>query len=214
MQHTLYFWPGMGSAIPESLFALAGIPVQMEQTFPFADDDEEHGKSRERLRAVNPLCQIPTIVTPDGTVMTESVAIAHYICETASNVQFAPLPGTPERPRFLRWLAFMGSSIYPTFVFSDQPKRWVSGEDAQKELRRSLDQFREDRWRQLEEEVSPAPFVFGPHPGALDIFIAVMTEWRPRRDWFNANCPKIANIASAVRTLPELEEVWRRNFET
>jgi GST-like protein len=54
--------------------------------------------------------------------------------------------------------------------------------------------------------VSRRPF------SALDLYIAVMTRWRPRRAWFAAHAPKLHGIALAAERVPEIAGVWRRNF--
>lgn len=45
-----------------------------------------------------------------------------------------------------------------------------------------------------------------------DVFIAVITEWRPRRSWYEDNGPKLAAVSSAVRVYTSLEAAWTRNF--
>jgi GST-like protein len=39
-----------------------------------------------------------------------------------------------------------------------------------------------------------------------------MTRWRPRRDWFAEQCPKLHAIALACDADPRLAPVWARNF--
>ena len=38
-----------------------------------------------------------------------------------------------------------------------------------------------------------------------------MTRWRPKRDWFKANAPKLHAIAERTDALPKLAEMWVRN---
>ena len=65
---------GCGNAIVESAFALAGIDFDYEEV-DYSDDSP----TRPRLLQFNPLGQVPTLVLPDGTVMSESAAIALHI---------------------------------------------------------------------------------------------------------------------------------------
>jgi len=46
----------------------------------------------------------------------------------------------------------------------------------------------------------------------MDIYIGVMTRWRPRRDWFAQHSPRLAELAQAVDVQPKLASVWKRNF--
>ena len=47
---------------------------------------------------------------------------------------------------------------------------------------------------------------------ALDIYVAVMTRWRPRRAWFKDYRPKLYAIAERVDQEPRLAEVWTHNY--
>ena len=55
------------------------------------------------------------------------------------------------------------------------------------------------------------PFL-GPRFSALDIYIAVMTRWRPRHGWFEAECPRLYAVALRADGEPCLAGVWRRYF--
>ena len=62
------------------------------------------------------------------------------------------------------------------------------------------------------ESEARAPWFLGERRSAIDLYLGIMTRWRPRRDWFKANAPRIAAIAERVDALPELQEVLKRNF--
>ena len=54
--------------------------------------------------------------------------------------------------------------------------------------------------------------LLGTRFSALDVYAKVMTHWRPRRDWFKDNCPKLMSVALAADKEPRLAKVWQRNF--
>src|SRR5690242_12745459 len=205
--YTLIGNPGWGSAIAEALLELAGLPYQVE--------DLEAGKApmeSKRLTSLNPLAQVPTLLLPEGTVVTESAAIALHIADRAPGANLVPAPGEATRDAFLRWLVFIVANVYPMYTVGDDPSRFVSGEAAQKELRASTDAYREKSWRMVEASIAPEPWFLGRRFSALDVYVKVMSHWRPRRDWFAANCPKLMSIALAVDKEPRLAKVWQRNF--
>ena len=72
----LYGVPGWGSAISEMMLTLANIPYH----FINVDGFDQPARS-EKLLAINPLCQVPTLLLADGSVMTESAAIALMILD-------------------------------------------------------------------------------------------------------------------------------------
>ncbi len=192
MTYTLLANPGTGSAIVEAALELAGLPYAIETVDPWTA-----GASRERLRALNPLLQVPTLLLPDGSVMTESAAMVLLVADRAPAAGLAPATDDAARPAFLRWLIFLVGSLYPTFTFGDDPSRWV-GDAAARD--------------QLEEALDPAPWCLGATFSALDLYVGVMTHWRPRRAWFAEHCPVLHRVAQAVDGEARLRKVWARNF--
>jgi len=205
--YTLFGRPGWGSVLVEAQLAWLQLPYKVEEV----DDLFESESAREKLRAINPVAQVPTLLMPGGAVMTESAAITLHLADVTGSDALVPLAGEAERGRFLRWLIFLVANIYPTFTFADDPRRFVTGEEAQRAFRQSVDSYERGLWRMV-EETSATRWFLGQRFSALDIFIAVMTRWRPRRAWFAEHCPRLAAIAERVDALPELSEVWRRNF--
>src|SRR4051812_28535552 len=116
----IYGKKAWGSALVEGVCTLASEPYTLEVV-----DPNKPGPALDRLRAINPLAQLPTVVLEDGTVMTESVAIVLTILERHPEADLAPKIGDPKRPTFLRWLTFFAGSIYPMFLIGDYPARWV-----------------------------------------------------------------------------------------
>lgn len=197
---------GCGSAIVEAALVLAKIPYDREEV-----DYTQPGPARDRLLALNPLGQVPTVVLPDGTVMTESLALLLHVDTLAPEVGLVPAVGDPLRPVALRWLAFTIAAIYPTFTYGDEPAKWVG--DAGPALRESTHAHRERLWRHLEEHVAKAPWFLGERFSALDLYVAVMTRWRPGREWFAKHAPKLHAIATKLDGDPRLRSLWAANFD-
>lgn len=198
---------GYGSVIAEAAFALADLPLAVEDL-----DFESPGPERDRLLALNPLGQVPTLILPDGSVMTESAAIVLHVHDVAPEAGLVPPIDHPDRPRFLRWLVFLVSAVYPTFTYGDVPERWVPAEAAPL-LKEATNRQREGHWRQVEASFEPAPWMLGETFSALDIYVCAMSRWRPRRDWFARECPKLHRVALACDALPALRPVWARNSD-
>ena len=207
-RHVLLGCRGCGSAIVEAMFALADIPYEFDEVELSGD-----GPGRRRLLALNPLGQVPTLLLPDGTVMTESAAIALHVDEIAPRAHLVPPPGDPSRPAFLRWLQFVVCAIYPTYTYGDDPSRWVPAGAAADALRVSTDEHRKRLWLQLDAAASrKGPWFLGTRFSALDLYIAVMAAWRPGRAWIGEHCPRLAACADMARTRPEVADILRLNF--
>lgn len=197
---------GCGNTIVEAAFAVAAIPIDYQEV-DYSDDSP----TRPRLLAVNPLGQVPTLVLPDGTVMTESLAMLHYIDDMVPQARLIPARGDALRVVFYRWAVFLIAAVYPTYTYGDDPKKWVPDEKAAKQLRESTDKHRQALWKQLEAEAKGSWFL-GERFSALDLYIAVMTRWRPRGEWFAKNTPKVVEIAKRATALPAVAPVIAKNF--
>lgn len=198
--------PEYGSAIVEAALELSGQPYEFENI-----DPDDLGPGSTRLGAINPLGQVPTLILPDGSAMTESAAMILHLNDVAPQAGLVPPPDDPSRPAFLRWLVFLAAGLYPTFTFGDDPKRWVSDRVARRELRDRTDSVRKDLWHHVEQSIKPDPWFLGQRFSALDIYVTVMNHWRPNPDWFAENTPKLDAIAKAGRDLQPLQKVWTRN---
>jgi GST-like protein len=195
---------GCGSVIAEAALVLAGIAYDREEV-----DYTQPGPARDRLLAVNPLGQVPAVILPDGGVMTETAAIALYIDELVPGAGLFPAPGDPLRRNALRWLVFLVAAVYPTFTYGDEPEKWVG--EAGPALRDATHAHRQALWRQV-EAAAKGPWFLGPRFSMLDVYLAVMTRWRPRRAWFAEHCPRLAAIAAALDDDPRLRALWAAGF--
>lgn len=82
-----------------------GVPYQFEQIDLFKGE----GRSPAFL-ALNPAGKIPLL--RDGDVMlTESLAICHYIADRCAGVSIAPAFGSDDRARYDQWCSFVISEL-------------------------------------------------------------------------------------------------------
>jgi len=202
----LYASPFGGSAIIEAALTLCGLEYQN------IDEDFEKLDECEPLKAINPLCQIPTLVLPDGAVMSESAAIVLYLGAQYPGAGLVPREETAAYREFLRWLIFLVANVYPTFTYGDFPQRWVSGKAAQDELVAATNARRKAHWRTLETVASDASWFLDCGFTAIDLYIWVMSHWQPRRAWFRRECPGLLTIAEALDADARLQSVDARNF--
>ena len=204
--HRLIGNPGCGSAIVEAAFALSGLPYETEML-----EIWQPGPERDRLFQLNPQGQVPVLILPDGSVMTESAAMVLHIIDQTPGAGLAPPVGASTRPAFLRWLIFLVATIYPTFTYGDDPSRYVNEPEARDELRAVTDAECQRAWRQVETGIT-GPWMLGETRSALDLYVWTMVRWRPRRDWFRTYCPRLAAIADAIDADPRLAAVKAANW--
>lgn len=206
--YLLYGEPGWGSAIVEAQLAWYGLPFRFEATGDLLGSEQ----ARDKLRPLNPVMQVPTLVLPNGTVMTESAAITLHLADLTGRDDLVPGAKAPERAAFLRWLVFVVANIYPTFTYADVPTRFVKHAEAAKAFRVETDAYALRLWRAV-EAAAGTPWFLGARPSALDLYFAVMTHWRPKRAWFAEHAPRVLAAADAAGALPVVVPVMARNFK-
>lgn len=204
---TLYARDGWGSTLVEAQLDWYGLPYQRQEV----DDLFESTAARAALSQVNPLAQVPTLVLPGGEVMTESAAITLHLADLTGSKELVPAPQEDRRAAFLRWLVFLVANVYPTFTYADDPARFVKVAGAQAAFRSAVDEYARGLWR-IVDAAAGEPWFLGSRFSAIDIYLAVMTRWRPGQDWFRTNATRVHAIAHALAEEPRLRACWQRNF--
>ncbi len=206
--HKLYAAKGGGSMITEVAFAYTKIPLDIIDI-----DSKDLGWQSKALRELKPLGQVPTLLLPDGTVMTESAAMFLHLADRVKDYALVPAASSKQRPAFLRWLVFLVAALYPTYTYGDVPERWVdAGKDkgAGKLLRQTTDGHRKVLLKYIEAHVK-GPWFLGRTRSALDVYIWVLAMWRPGKDWWASECPELTHIAEQMGESKICRQVLKRN---
>lgn len=205
--YKLYTSPGTGGMIVEAAFAIAHVAVETINV-----DWEDTGWASKTLGAMNPLGQVPTLVMPNGNIMTESSAIILHLADLRPNSGLVPPADHSRRTDFLRWLVFLVSAVYPTFTYGDVPTRWVGGDEAAgKLLKQGTDGHRMMLNRYMEGFCGD-PWFLGGTFSCIDLYFWVMRFWRPGKTWFEKECPRLNRVGLAAGELPAVRHVQQRNF--
>jgi GST-like protein len=211
MTYVLHGDRGSGSAMVEMALAEAGQVATLRDV-PLEGDHQ----LRAEYRAINPLGRIPTLILPDGTVLTEHLAILLTIADRHPEAALLPPPGATQRAIALRWMAVMAGEAYPHTTRWDYPARFSADEDAASAIKqRAVEMFREVL-RVVEDHAgltgdAQRPFVLGARFSLADIPIAVMSRWLGGRAWTPENLPRIEVLAQAVAVRPGIAPIWARH---
>ncbi len=204
--YTLLGRPGTGSGVCESVLALSGLPYTIKDIDKLPD-----GSAPDELLAVNPLGQVPVLILPDGSVMTESAAIAMYIADLSQDRALAPKIGDPDRAAYLRLMVFMAANNYMTdlrYFYSDRYSADPAHADAIK-ARAVEDQAR--NWQVLEEAVNAHGHLVGNALSAADVYLAMLVSWADDPARFAVDYPRLAGIAARVAKDPAIAPIWLRH---
>ena len=201
----VYGAKGSGSVAAEAALTLIGAPYQVMERVTW----EKAGA--EAIAQINPMRQVPALALPDGQLMTESAAILTWLADSFPAAGLAPALDDPRRPAFLRWMAFVSSQIYALFWIRDDPGRLA--ETAQQDFVRDRTTDRIlDCWRMMEAQITPGRFLLGEQIGVLDLYVAVVSRWGPRRKCFYEAAPRMAEVVRRVDADPRLAAFWAERF--
>jgi len=196
-----------GSAIIEMALAEIGAPAELRGV-PL-----EHDAQRaEAYRAVNPMGRVPTLVLPEGGVVTESLAILLVLEGRHPEAGLLPPATDPARAIALRWMTLAATEIYPCITRNDYPERFSADPVHAPAIAARAVEMARGIWRLIEAGAAPAPYVLGARFSAADLYLAVLSRWMEGDVWMPAHCPGIERLAGAVAARPRAGEAWRRHF--
>jgi glutathione S-transferase len=197
---------GSGSAVCEALLELTGQPYELKIMDKLAD-----GATSPELMALNPLGQVPALRTSDGTLMTESAAIALLIADLAPEAKLAPAFDNPKRAKYLRLMLFMAANCYMTalrFYYSD---RYSSDESHAEAVR---DKAREHMHREfaiLTDMLGSDDYLLGNEVSAADLYLSMLVSWEEDGAKFAAQYPALAKHNGRICSDKKIAAIWKRN---
>lgn len=199
---------GSGGVPVEAAMSLIGLPYEIVEA-PTWEGEAEQAK----VAAVNPLKQIPALVTPEGETITESAAILIWLADRFPEAKLGPAIDDPRRAQFLRWMTFIPASIYSLFWVRDDPSR-LGGDDPeiQARIKAATAERILDCWAMMESQVSPGLYLLGDKLTVLDLYVTVVSRWGPRRVRFYEAAPRMAEVVKRVDADPRLAAFWEKRF--
>lgn len=204
--YVLYGYPESGSAVVELALTEAGIAFEMRDLKPDAGELESAA-----FLAINPRGQVPALIHPDGSVITEVPAILTHLADAHPDCGLAPAPGSSARAQHDRWLAFLHANCYEAVLRYFYTERYTTDPDTIGPIREAALLYAIRHFNLLAEAITDGPFLFGEAPRAVDFLIWVMTSWLVEED-ISALDPKISHLAEAMASRPRLAQAVGRNM--
>jgi GST-like protein len=206
---TLYGTRGSGSAAVEAALRVCGA-----QYLKVHASSWEKDSAVGELAKVNPLRQVPTLVFPDGGVMSESAAILVQLGLMFPETGLLPNDAA-SRGRVLRGLVFIAANCYAAISIIDYPERWTT--DTSKP---ALDAIRAGTRAQLHRHWEVFADLFDGHgeylggefPGALDYLAAVVSRWSGARQHVALARPAFAQTLQRIEALPTVAAVFEEHW--
>ena len=207
-EYVIYGAAGSGSVPVEAALTLLGEPFSVVERVVWADK-----AIAEQMAAVNPQKQVPALVLPSGELMTESAAILTFLADSHPGSGLSPAWDSPMRPRFLRWMSYISAQIYALYWVRDDLSRLAADKAHEAVIKARTTARIEACWRMMGEQVEPAgAYMLGDALSVLDLYMAVVSRWGPRRKGFYAAAPGLADVVRRVDADPRLTEFWAARF--
>ena len=202
MSYHLYNRLGSGGFVVEAALTLAKVDFELTEL-----DSKVGTPLPESFRETNPWGQVPTLILPDGTTMTESTAILIHLAACFPEKALAPAPGTSEHAQFLRWTVFAGVNLYGSVVRRGYPFRFTDDEEGHKAIRNAAIRRMGEALLVIEDHIK-GPFLLGENMSLADIYIAMFFIWNRGE----IEAPKLFALTNQVRSDRVIGPIWRRHF--
>jgi glutathione S-transferase/GST-like protein len=206
--YKLYWAKSSGAMIPQALFEEIGAEYEK-----IVIDFEKDEHRSDAFLSVNPMGQIPALVLPDGTLMTESAAMLLQIVDQHPEAGLAPPAGSSDRARFLRWLFFLASALYPAILRIYYPDRYSTDPEAAEGIKAAAEADLDSQFAILEHALDPGPYLLGETFCAVDIFLWMLIEWHPDPARLFEQAPRLQGLSERVHARPAIARIWPEHEE-
>lgn len=179
----LYLMPGACSLASHIALIWAGADYQVISL--------SHTDIREdSFRRINPLGAVPVLVLPDGSALTESLAVLQYIAEVKPAVRLGA-ENTLERARMNERLADLVSNVHKAWAPLFVPGRYVTQQSNEEDARNAaLKQLDIHYWR-LDDYMRGRDWMLFDRRTVADAYLYVMCSWKDKTPVLLAKFPAL-----------------------
>lgn len=209
MTYRLYGRRQTGSMVVEAALAITGADWTMETVAKPQTPSE-----LASLEQINPRGQVPILIHPDGTVITEGPAILLHLADAFPAAGLAPAPGSSARAWHDRWLAFFHANIYEGMLRELFPDRYTTDPMGASAVQAAATAYVQRHFLILEAEVSRrglTGFFCGTTPSMLDLYVWMLCFWLDAT-WLEKSCPRLFSHWQRMRGLNALAPVEATHF--
>jgi len=203
--YTLYGIDESGSCMIEIALQRCAVPWRRVDAASWAD-----GEGSAELARINPVKQVPTLVTPDGQVLTESAAILiHLGLEFPDSHLLAD-----NRAQIIRGLVYIAANCYSAIGIIDYPQRWLGNvnDTVQAQLVTGTRRYLHQAWVVFADQFADQLLAANNTPNALGLMAAAVSRWDEARDALNGLAPGFAQTLAQVDADPLVAPVFARHW--
>jgi glutathione S-transferase len=197
--YKLYWRKGSATFVAEAALRMVGANYELIEI-----PDRNDQRSAE-FRAINPAGKIPVLITPDGHIIFETMAILLTLDERHKNAKLLPTQMTDQRATALQWLAFLATSSYSSALRFYYPERFTADKapDAVSavKVQSSIDS---DADFEILTKAIKGPFLLGDTLTITDVYLAMIADWHEPA----MHLPAIQKLKSAILQNTAVKAAW------
>ncbi len=170
----LYYAPGVCSMAAHIVAAEAEIPLALARVDIRSEPHRiEDGRN---LKQVNAKGVVPILELDDGGVLTEGVAILHFLADLKPEAMLKPARDSFEHYRLHEWLTFISSELHKTFSpWLFHPEYGAQATNVARERLR-------ERFDFLDRHFASEKFLVGGRFSIADAYCFTIMNWSKGRE--------------------------------
>jgi len=157
---------------------------------------------------------VPTLILPDDSTMTESAAILILLADLYPAAGLAPPMDDPLRPRYLRWMVYLATTVYMSDLRYYHPHKYTVDGAGAGEIKSRAAEALAKEFAVYADALGQGPFILGDAVSATDIYAAMLVTWIPDVTALLVRHPNLEAMCKAVAAVPAVARVWQRNGMT
>ncbi|MES0880136.1 glutathione binding-like protein [Roseibium sp. SCP14] len=193
----LFYKPGACSMAAHILLNEAGASYQLEKV----DTDAGTTETGAAYESTNPRGYVPALQFEDGQVLTENVAVLHWISEQFPELSPRAVDNPLQRFRQLELLSFLSSELHKAFSPYFSGKQFSQSEQAANlaKLNAKISQF--DKLLDAD-----GPFLLGNTFSVVDAYAFVILNWSNFIGVSLADWPRIESYVAGIGQRPATQK--------
>jgi glutathione S-transferase len=198
---TLYYSAGACSMAPHVLLKQLSLPHTLVRIEP--------DKIREpSFLAVNPRAQVPVVRTPDGQLLTETVAILEWIAQQAPQARLVP-EDPLDRARAIEVMSWLATRSHGHFGRWFRPERYAYRPEDVPRVRSEAGEAYASSLKHALDMLPDGPHALGERPSIVDAYLVVYFLWARYMQLDLAGLPRLASWAATHAGQPAVQQMLK-----
>lgn len=162
------------------------------------------------LNKLNPLGAVPVLVSEQGKILTQNIAILEYLANQKPSAHLIAEQGTWERSETISWMSFVASDLQKAFSPFFQSKNMTASEAAQKEILDFTTKKIQDLLKYIDQKLDGKEYIIAKQFTIADAYLFTILGWTK---WVKISTIEYKNITSYMKRVfnrPAVQSVLKK----